>query len=200
MFLALPNMNTRGTKTWHRFTYKPRPKREEHHLMRNFYYNIDPRDFQKFQNVAETVAERLGDFFTEVTKPSATGSANTDAKSDVYTQQAAKSGIKLRTDLAEDETNVYVYAELPGIAREDVSVTITEDRALTIKGTKRRLYDDAQNVVRVERSFGEFSRTIMIEQEILTDNISATFRDGVLSIVLPKPEVVRPKTVNIDIQ
>lgn len=157
--------------------------------MRNFSYNFDPRDFQRFQNAAETVAERLGEFFNDVNK-----NMNVDV------DMKAKPSVKSRVDVAEDDNNVYVYAELPGIAKEDVAVTISEERVLTIKATKRRLYDDATRIVRGERAFGEYTRNVTIEQEIQTDSIAATFRDGVLTITLPKPETSRPKTVNINIQ
>lgn len=155
--------------------------------MRNFHYNFDPRDFQKFQNAAETVAERLGEFFNEINK-----NANAETPT--------KPGIKSRIDVAEDDNNVYVYAELPGIAKDDVSVTISQEHVLTIKAHKRRLYDDNVRMIRGERGFGEFSRQINIEKEIQADQISALFRDGVLTITLPKPEAARPKTVNINIQ
>jgi HSP20 family protein len=160
--------------------------------MRNFSYNFDPRDFQRFQNAAETVAERLGEIFNDVNKNMNVGDAVADMK--------AKAGVKSRIDVAEDDNNVYVYAELPGIAKEDVAVSISEERVLTIKASKRRLYDDAVRMVRGERAFGEYTRNISIEQEIQTENISAMFRDGVLTVTLPKPETARPKTVNINIQ
>ena len=160
--------------------------------MRNFHYNIDPRDFQKFQAFAETAAERLGDMFNEIGK-------NVNANVNTATaQQPVKA--KMRIDIAENDENVYVFAELPGIAKEDVSVTMSEERVLTISGTKRKLYDDTLKVVRGERGYGEFSRQISVESEIEADKISATFRDGVLTVTLPKPEPIRPKTVNINIQ
>jgi HSP20 family protein len=157
--------------------------------MRNFSYNFDPRDFQRFQNAAETVAERLGEFFNEMNK-------NINVDVDVK----PKASVKSRIDVTEDDNNVYVHAELPGIAKEDVAVTMSEEKILTIKATKRRLYDDAVRVIRGERAFGEYTRNITIEQEIKSDSIAATFRDGVLTITLPKPESARPKTVNINIQ
>ncbi|MCU0427541.1 MAG: Hsp20/alpha crystallin family protein [Candidatus Kapabacteria bacterium] len=159
--------------------------------MRNFHYNIDPRDFQKFQAFAETAAERLGDFFNEVGK---------NSNFNVNTATQAVKPKVMRIDLAEDENNVYIFAELPGVAKEDVNVTMTEDRVVTISGNKRKLYDDNLKVVRGERNYGEFTRQITIESEIEADKISATFRDGVLTVTLPKPEPVRPKTVNINIQ
>jgi HSP20 family protein len=161
--------------------------------MRNFHYNIDPRDFQKFQAFAETAAERLGDIFTEFGK-----NANFNVNTPPQQQQPTKA--KMRIDLAEDDANVYVFAELPGIAKEDVSVTMNDERVLTISGTKRKLYDDNLKVVRGERGYGEFSRQITVESEIAADKISATFRDGVLTVTLPRPEPIRPKTVNINIQ
>jgi HSP20 family protein len=160
--------------------------------MRNFSYNFSPRDFQRFQNAAETVAERLGEIFNDVNKNMSNMNVDVDMKQ--------KPSVKSRIDLAEDDNNVYVYAELPGIAKEDVAVTISEERVLTVKATKRRLYDDSVRMVRGERIFGEYTRNISIEQEIQTEKISAMFRDGVLTITLPKPETARPKTVNINIQ
>ncbi|MCS6807910.1 MAG: Hsp20/alpha crystallin family protein [Bacteroidota bacterium] len=159
--------------------------------MRKFYYNIDPQDFQKFQAFAETAAERLGEFFNEFSKYSSFGS-DTDMHN---TKPKA-----IRIDLAEDDNNVYVFAELPGLAKEDVNVSITDNHILTISGNKRRLYDDSLKIIRGERNYGEFSRRITIEREIETEKISATFRDGVLTVTLPKPEPARPKTVNINIQ
>ncbi len=162
--------------------------------MRNFHYNIDPRDFQKFQAFAETAAERLGDIFTEFGKNANFNNPN------VNTAQQQPTKAKMRVDLAEDDTNVYVFAELPGIAKEDVNVTMSEERVLTISGNKRKLYDDNLKVVRGERAYGEFSRQVTIESEIQAEKISATFRDGVLTVTLPRVEPVRPKTVNINIQ
>jgi HSP20 family protein len=158
--------------------------------MRNFYYNIDPRDFQKFQAFAETVAERLGDIFTEFSKSVGVASPKT----------ADPAQVKIRIDVGEDETNIYAFVELPGIAKEDVSVTMSEDGVLTVSGVKRKLYDDRLKVVRGERAYGEFSREIPIKREVQTENISATFRDGVLTVTLPKLESARAKTVNINIQ
>ncbi|MFY8000252.1 MAG: Hsp20/alpha crystallin family protein [Candidatus Kapaibacteriota bacterium] len=161
--------------------------------MRNFHYNIDPRDFQKFQAFAETAAERLGDIFSEFSK-------NTNFNTNTPPQAQQPTKAKMRLDVAEDDANVYVFAELPGIAKEDVNVTMSEERVLTISGVKRKLYDDNLKVVRGERNYGEFARQITIEHEIEADKISATFRDGVLTITLAKPEPIRPKTVNINIQ
>jgi HSP20 family protein len=152
--------------------------------MRNFQF--DSRDFQNFQNVAETVAERLGDFLNEVGK-------------NVSTEQAAHKG-KPRLDIAEDGQNVYVYAELPGVRKEDVSVTMNDERLLTIKGEKKRPDTGGKNFIRVERGFGSFHRSVHIEAEIEQERISATFQDGVLHITLPKLVPVQPKEYRVNIQ
>jgi HSP20 family protein len=152
--------------------------------MRNFQF--DSRDFQHFQNVAETVAERLGDFLNEVGK-------NANA------EQSAHKG-KPRLDIAEDGQNVYVYAELPGVRKEDVSVTMNDERVLTIKGEKKRPDAGGKNFIRVERGFGSFHRSVHIEAEIEQERISATFQDGVLHITLPKLVPVQPKEYRVNIQ
>lgn len=138
--------------------------------MRNFHF--DPRDFQQFQNVAQTFAEHIGDIFKEAGK-------NTEVNVEHGKAQ-------MRVDVAEDGQNVYVYAELPGVRKEDVSVTLNEDNTLTIKGEKKRPDTEGKDFSRVERGYGAFSRSFTIDEEVEQDRISAEFRDGVLMITLPK--------------
>jgi len=152
--------------------------------MRNMNFDFNTRDFQKFQAMAETVAERLGDVFQEVSK-----GINVEAGTS-----------KLRMDIAEDDAHVFVYMELPGVAKEQVNVTMSEDGTLTVSGEKQRPAHDGKKFIRVERGYGSFSRSVKIEQPVQTDLISAEFRDGILTITLPKPESAQPKTVKINIQ
>lgn len=138
--------------------------------MRTFHF--DPRDFQQFQNVAQTFAEHIGDIFKEAGK-----------NADVNVEHGKA---QMRVDVAEDGHNVYVYAELPGVRKEDVSVTLSDDSTLTIKGDKKRPDTEGKDFSRVERGYGSFSRSFQIDQEIEQERISAEFRDGVLMITLPK--------------
>jgi HSP20 family protein len=158
--------------------------------MYNFRFN--DRDFQQFQEVAEKVVQRLGDVFNEV------GRQAQHEHSQQYGHKA-----KVRLDVAEDGQNVYVYAELSGVRKEDVNVTLSDDNVLTISGEKKR--PDAatggdKNFTRVERRYGQFSRSVQIDAEIERERIAATFADGVLTITLPKLVPVQAKEFRVNIQ
>jgi HSP20 family protein len=96
-----------------------------------------------------------------------------------------------RIDVAEDEKAVTLTAELPGVKETDIEVSLAGDQ-LTIKGEKRSEHDDKKEseghaVHRTERSYGAFQRTLTVPYEVDPDQVSAQFRDGVLTITLPKP-------------
>jgi len=92
-----------------------------------------------------------------------------------------------RVDVKETDTALEVTAELPGIREEDVDLTITQN-ALTIKGEKRvEKEEKKENYYRMERSYGSFSRSIPLPREMVdTEKAEATFKEGVLTITLPK--------------
>ncbi|HET7152684.1 MAG TPA: Hsp20/alpha crystallin family protein [Candidatus Kapabacteria bacterium] len=105
-----------------------------------------------------------------------------------------------KVDLSEDEKNVYVHAELPGLAKEDVKVTVSDENVLTIRGEKKREEKtEKKNYYRVERSFGEFVRSIPLPAEVKGDAIEAKYQDGILNITLPKVEPTKPKEVEVKI-
>src|SRR4029078_10140737 len=95
-----------------------------------------------------------------------------------------------RVDVAEDERNVTLTAELPGVKESDIDVSLIGDQ-LTIKGEKRSQHDERQEVEapipRTERSYGAFQRTLTVPYRIDPGEVSAQFDDGVLTITLPKP-------------
>ncbi|GBD07238.1 Spore protein SP21 [bacterium HR21] len=106
-----------------------------------------------------------------------------------------------RVDISEDERNVYIQAELPGVAKEDVKVTISEDRVLTIRGEKKQERKvEERNFLRVERTFGSFSRSFMLPENVKIDEIDAKFENGVLTITLPKAEPSKPKEVEVKVR
>lgn len=96
-----------------------------------------------------------------------------------------------RLDVAEDDKNVTVTAELPGVQESELEVSLVRDQ-LTIKGEKRSEHDEKKEVEgrvlhRTERSYGAFQRAITVPYEIDPDLVSASFKDGVLTVTLPKP-------------
>lgn len=105
-----------------------------------------------------------------------------------------------RVDIAEDEKNVYLHAELPGIERENVKISVSEDRVLTLKGEKNRESKvEGKNYVRTERNYGNFTRSFALPDTIDVEKVEAKFENGVLNLTLPKTEPAKPKEVSISI-
>ncbi len=107
-----------------------------------------------------------------------------------------------RVDISEDEKNLFVTVEIPGVTKDDVKVTINDDNVLVIKGEKKREFkteDKERNFIRVERSYGSFQRSFILPDNVKKDNISAKFDNGVLTITLEKVEPEPPKQIDIPI-
>lgn len=104
-----------------------------------------------------------------------------------------------RVDISESKDNFAVAIDLPGIEKEDLSIHV-KDAVLTIKGEKKA--EDKQegvNYLRMERNFGEFERQFKLSKNIITDQIAAEYKNGVLNIVLPKAEEAKPKEIEVKI-
>ena len=104
-------------------------------------------------------------------------------------------------DIVENDAAYVVTAELPGLKPEDVHLTVT-DGMLNIKGEKKQEVEEKkENYYRMERSYGTFARVIPLPAEaIVEDKIVATFKDGILTITIPKlPEAkVEAKEIAIE--
>lgn len=102
-------------------------------------------------------------------------------------------------DLYEEKDRFVVKADLPGLRKEEVSVEI-EENSLTIAGVRERREEvEEKNYHRSERSFGSFRRVVPLPAAIRTEGATATFRDGVLEVVLPKAETTQPKSVRVPV-
>ena len=96
-------------------------------------------------------------------------------------------------DLTEDENNLVLRAEIPGADPKDLDIDIVDDM-LTIRGeTKQEKVIEGENYHRTERSYGFFNRTIQLPCRIMMDDVMATYKKGILKIVMPKckPEATR---------
>jgi len=96
-----------------------------------------------------------------------------------------------RVDVVEDDNAVTLTAELPGVNENDIEVALTGDQ-LTIKGEKRSEREEKKEqegrvIHRTERSYGAFQRQLTIPYQVDPEQVAAHFRDGVLTITLPKP-------------
>ena len=100
-------------------------------------------------------------------------------------------------DVAEDEGAMTLMAEVPGMGREDLDVTV-EDGVLTIRGEKKEeKTSEGTAFRRVERRFGQFERRIRLPEHIDAEKIEATYKDGVLRLRMPKTEAAKPKAIPI---
>lgn len=102
-------------------------------------------------------------------------------------------------DISETDKQLTVKAELPGIAREDIDISLDENY-LIIKGEKKQEKEETgKHFHRVERTFGSFYRSLRLPTVVEKDKIDATFKDGVLTIVLPKSEEAKKKITHVNV-
>ncbi|MCL6582322.1 MAG: Hsp20/alpha crystallin family protein [bacterium] len=91
-----------------------------------------------------------------------------------------------KLDIKETEKDIQVMAEIPGVDEKDIEVTLHNGR-LTISGEKKsEIEDKKEGYHRIERTYGSFCRTIPLPDEIDEDKVEATYKKGVLKVVLPK--------------
>lgn len=100
-------------------------------------------------------------------------------------------------DVSETEGEIIVKAELSGMKVEDIDITLT-DGLLTIKGERKMENEDKrENYHRIERQFGSFSRSLNLGLKVKADGIDAGYKDGVLTVTLPKAEEDKPKKIEV---
>ena len=103
-------------------------------------------------------------------------------------------------DVKEGEKDIVVKAELPGLEEKDIEILLADD-ALTIKGEKKEEKEDkGKNYYHMERTYGSFHRVIPLPAEIDSKKVEATFKNGVLSVVLPKTEKAKAASKKISIK
>ena len=102
-------------------------------------------------------------------------------------------------DLYEDTDNLIVKAELPGMKREEIDISV-HDGTLTISG-ERRYEEKNQDAepYRSERFFGRFHRTLALPKPVQSDKATANYKDGILTVILPKTEEAKPKQIQVNV-
>lgn len=132
-----------------------------------------PRDFLDFDNLFEAIND----------------SSNTGMMTNFTT----------RMDVSETENDIEVRMDLPGVKPEDVDITV-ENNMLTIRGQRseeKELHDKNRQFHSIERRFGSFSRSVALPMSVKEGDAVAEFNEGVLRVVLPKSEEVKPKKINV---
>jgi HSP20 family protein len=103
-------------------------------------------------------------------------------------------------DIAEDDNGYVVKAELPGVKKDQVKITM-QDNVLSIRGEKEEEKESrSSSYHRVERSYGAFERRFSLPSNVRQDGIDATFKDGILTVTLPKAEEAKPKQIDVTVK
>ena len=100
-------------------------------------------------------------------------------------------------DIVDGEKEVVVRAEVPGIDKKDLDISIA-DRTLTIKGsTRKEKKEERENFFRQEIRSGSFSRSVLLPADVNASKAESTFKGGVLELRLPKAKIVKPQKVEL---
>ncbi len=102
-------------------------------------------------------------------------------------------------DLYVDKDQFVLKAELPGMKKENIEVSL-HDGTLSISGERKdqNEHKDAE-VYRAERFFGSFQRTVTLPAPVAADKITAQYKDGILTVTLPKTEEAKPKQIDVSV-
>lgn len=103
-------------------------------------------------------------------------------------------------DVVEKKDSIVVKADLPGLAKEDINVSI-ENNILTISGEKKLEQENKEgDVVRMERYYGSFNRAFTLPSTVDPGKVNARFENGVLELTLTKKEEAKPRQIRIDVK
>jgi HSP20 family protein len=101
-------------------------------------------------------------------------------------------------DVYQDKDHFTVVAELPGLKKEDIDISLHGD-TLTISGERKAEEKQADQGFRTERFFGKFQRSLTLPSLVNTEKVKASYKDGVLQVVLPKSEEAKPKQIEVSL-
>jgi HSP20 family protein len=103
-------------------------------------------------------------------------------------------------DIYETENELVLKADLPDVDQKAIDVRV-ENHTLTIAGERKFEKKDAgKGFHRIERSYGNFTRSFAVPNSFDTENINASYRNGVLTVTLPKKETAKPRQVKVEVQ
>src|SRR5438270_11610449 len=103
-------------------------------------------------------------------------------------------------DIIETENELMLKADLPDVRSEDITVHV-ENQTLTIKGERRfEENGDAKSYHRIERSYGSFVRSFAVPSTVDTEKVQADYKNGVLTVKLPKKEAAKPRQIKVQAQ
>lgn len=153
---------------------------------------FDPfREMDRLQNEVN----RLFEGYT-TTAPELRGSGNSAAAAAAYQGRMWSPSV----DVAESQNEIVLRAELPGLRQEDIDIEMTGD-TLILRGERKFENEERrENFVRVERSYGRFQRSFTLGVPVKQNDVTASYRDGILEVHLPKSDETRPRKVQVTVQ
>jgi HSP20 family protein len=101
-------------------------------------------------------------------------------------------------DVYQTNDDVVALVELPGMKKEDIELSL-HDGMLTISGERKSETQDGEKTQRTERFVGKFRRSISLPTRVDAGKVSATYKDGILTVTLPKAEEVKPKQIQVNV-
>jgi HSP20 family protein len=106
------------------------------------------------------------------------------------------SGWSPTLDLYQNNDNLVAIVELPGMRKEDIEISL-HDGTLTVAGERKSSFSNGEKAERTERYVGSFRRSITLPARVDSNKVSATYRDGILTVTLPKAEEAKPKRIQV---
>lgn len=120
-----------------------------------------------------------------------------DAVNRIFNEPAGVRPWTPAVDIAENENELSLTADLPGVKLEDVDIKI-EDGTLTLTGSRSFESEEKKgNYHRVERSYGSFQRAFTLPDSVDPEKVAATYDNGVLKVTLPKKEIAKPRSIKV---
>ena len=101
-------------------------------------------------------------------------------------------------DLYQNNDNLIAVVELPGMRKEDIEISL-HDEMLTISGERKMETQEGDKAERSERYVGKFRRSITLPTRVDANKVSATYKDGILTVTLPKAEEAKPKQIQVNV-
>lgn len=117
-----------------------------------------------------------------------------------WMEESASEGLIPALDVVERDHEFVVRAEMPGVKKDEIEVSL-ENGVLTIGAETNSQSEekDGDRIIRQERRYGKYVRSLRIGKEIDDKKVKASYKDGVLELTLPKAETVKPKKINVDV-
>ncbi len=102
-------------------------------------------------------------------------------------------------DVYEEKDNFVVKAELPGLKKEDISVSLHEGNLIISGERKSETKNEGTEVHRAERYFGKFQRVVALPAQVTASSVKAEYKDGILTVTLPKSEEAKPRQIDVNV-